>query len=200
MKTLGYIVSKRKVNDCVEFVSVVDDITKVPNRDFPVLVVGMEEAKRLAGDFNILEKKLGENLFWTFGKTEKRTDYESDLTKFYRYVIGKEIDKLEYYYVNPFKLSLSKAKTLLNVLKNNSTKFIFVDRRMVYIYYDNYVMGVSTQVLEYMGINRQKVLALVKSSHNSKICYNDSFLNANFRKIINDKKYATAYCYMLSMT
>jgi hypothetical protein len=200
MRTLGYIVSKRKVNDCVGFVSVVSDISKVEDRTLPTLIVGIEEAKKYRKDFSILDKRLGGNLFWTFGKTEKRSDYEYDINRFFCHIMDNEIGKIRYYYVNPFKLKFSKAKALLNIVFNEKDKYVFVDKSMIYIYYNNYVLGVSTQVCEYIGIGKEKILKLVKSNKSNKICYNDSFLDSNFKKIISDKKYATAYCYMLSLS
>ena len=94
MRKLGTIVSKRKINDVVGFVEVVNDITEVNNPTKPILVIGLNEAKKLKEDFCILEKELDKDLFWTFGKTEKRNDHEKDIDKFYEYILNKEIENI----------------------------------------------------------------------------------------------------------
>jgi len=96
MKKLGYIVSKRKINNLVDFVGVIDDVSKVEDPTKPFLIVGLEEAKKVSPNFSILNKMLDIDVFWTFGKTERRVDYERDLDKFYDYVLNKSIENTKY--------------------------------------------------------------------------------------------------------
>ena len=81
MKALGSIVSKRKIKDTVGFVEVVNDIKEVSGQTNPILIVGLDEAKKIASNFSILNKKIDNNVFWTFGKTEKRDEHEKDVKK-----------------------------------------------------------------------------------------------------------------------
>lgn len=193
MKALGSIVSKRKIKDVVGFVEVVDDIKEVSGQTNPILVVGLNEAKKIASNFSILDKKIGDNVFWTFGKTEKRDDYEKDIKKFYEYVLNKVVTDVKYYYVNLLTINFSKAKALLNIIYNDTIKYIYINNNIIYIYYNNYILGISLDIAEYIGIKRDKIISRIISNKCNKITYTDSFLDINMRKVINNKKYVVPY-------
>lgn len=193
MKALGSIVSKRKIKDVVGFVEVVDDIKEVSGQTNPILVVGLNEAKKIASNFSILDKKIDDNVFWTFGKTEKRDDYEKDIKKFYEYVLNKVVTDVKYYYVNLLTINFSKAKALLNIIYNDTIKYIYINNNIIYIYYNNYILGISLDIAEYMGIKRDKIISRIISNKCNKITYTDSFLDINMRKVINNKKYVVPY-------
>ena len=73
MEKFGYIVSKTKISDLKGCVEQVDDIS-LADLAKPILIVGYKEAKKIASEedkeFDILNKSLDKNLFWTFKKTE----------------------------------------------------------------------------------------------------------------------------------
>ena len=118
MKILGSIVSKRKIKDVVGFVEVVNDISKVSDPTKPILIVGLSEAKKLISNFSILEKSVGGDIFWTYGRTEKRDEHEFDLKSFYDYVLESAIKDIKYYYVNLLTIKLNSVKKLINILNN----------------------------------------------------------------------------------
>ena len=99
----GYIVSKTKISDLKGFVEQVDDIS-LADLAKPILIVGYKEAKKIASEegkeFDILNKSLDKNLFWTFKKTESKSDFEKDIIKFYSYIINNIIYNINYYYIN----------------------------------------------------------------------------------------------------
>ena len=82
MEILGYIVSKSKVSDILPYIKVVNSFNLIEDKTKPILIIGLEEAKKRASSFSILEKRLSDNVFWTFGKREKRVDYEKIFTSF----------------------------------------------------------------------------------------------------------------------
>ena len=193
MRKLGTIVSKRKINDVVGFVEVVNDITEVNNPTKPILVIGLNEAKKLKEDFCILEKELDKDLFWTFGKTEKRNDHEKDIDKFYEYILNKEIENIKYYYINFFKLRYNKIKNILNIINKENNKYIYINKNIIYIYYSNYIMGISLTVLEYLGIDKKKIFHRLKRNPKNIIQYQTPFLTDKMRKVVNNKKYIIPY-------
>ena len=81
MGTIGYIVTKNKIENVLSCIKVVSSYRSIEDKSKPILIIGLEEAKKHASSFSILEKQIGENMFWTFGKREKRTDYEKDIEK-----------------------------------------------------------------------------------------------------------------------
>ena len=85
MKTLGYIVTDRKLKNIDGFVEQVNDISLADSTK-PILVVGWKNAKNCDGYTSILEKQLGNNIYWTFSKSESRSDFEEDLQMFYNII------------------------------------------------------------------------------------------------------------------
>lgn len=193
MKALGSIVSKRKIKDTVGFVEIVNDISEVSGQTNPILIIGINEAKKLTSSFSILNKKIDKDVFWTYGKTEKRDEHEKDIKQFYEYVLSKVMNEVPYYYVNLLTLRYTKAKNLLNIINNDITKYIYINNNIIYIYYNNYILGVSLTIAEYIGIKRDKILSRIRSNPKNVVSYTDSFLDANMRKVINNKKYVTPY-------
>lgn len=193
MKKLGYIVSKRKINNAVDFVGVVDDVSKVEDPTKPFIIIGLEEAKKISPNFSILNKMLDINVFWTFGKTERRVDYERDLDKFYDYVLNKSIENIKYYYINILTIKYNKIKKLLNIINSKEKKYIYTSNDMIYIYYNNNILGISLRILKYININIKKIYKILYSNKNNIIYNNDSFLTSKMRKVINNKKYVIPY-------
>lgn len=193
MKILGSIVSKRKIKDVVGFVEVVNDISKVSDSTKPILIVGLSEAKKLISNFSILEKSVGEDIFWTYGRTEKRDEHEFDLKSFYDYVLESAIKDIKYYYVNLLTIKLNSVKKLINILNNGDKKYIYISNNIFYVYYNNYILGVSLDITSWLNISKKKILSKLHSNPNNIISYSDSFLSYDIKRIINNKKYVTPY-------
>ena len=193
MKKLGYIVSKRKINNAEDYVGVVDDVSKVEDPTKPIIIIGLEEAKKVSPNFSILNKMLDIDVFWTFGKTERRVDYERDLDKFYDYVLNKSIENIKYYYINILTIKYNKIKKLLNIINSKEKKYIYTSNDMIYIYYNNNILGISLKILKYININIKKIYKILYSNKNNIIYNNDSFLTSKMRKVINNKKYVIPY-------
>lgn len=193
MQILGYIVSKRKINNTVGFVEVVNSIKAIEDSTKPVLVIGLNEAKKLTENFSILEKKINDNLYWTFGKTERRVDYDRDLEWFYGEVLRRSIDAIDYRYVNVIEFRYQRLKKLLLFLQSEVDKHIYICNDMVYVFYDKKVLGISLRLLRYNKIVSNKVIKLLYRQKKNKLYYNDKCLSLKLRQIISNKKYVTPY-------
>ena len=158
MQKLGYIVTKNKVNNLPSYIEVVQTISSVGDLSKPIMYIGLENARKHIDGFNILKKQYINDVFWTFGKREKRSDYENDIEWFYEFCIKKVINDIKYYYINVLIISLSKVKKLINIVNSSESKYIYISNRMIYIYYSNYIMGMSMDILEYCGVNKTKLL------------------------------------------
>ena len=192
MKKLGYIVSKRKINNIVDFVGLVDDVNKIEDPTKPFIIVGLNEVKDLP-NFSILNKKLDENKFWTFGKTERRVDYERDLENFYEYVLDKEISNIKYYFINILNIKYTKIKSLINIINSNEKKYIYISNDMIYLYYKNYILGISIKILKYINIDIKKVFRKLYRNKSNIIYNTDSFLTTEMKRVITNKKYVIPY-------
>ena len=190
---LGYIVSERHLNISCGFVRQVSslddaDLTK------PVLIVGYSIAKRTEGFKDILTKKISDTLFWTFSRTEKKEEFDIDIEKFKNYIVERLISKVRYYYFNPFKVSLTQAKKLLKLIKTTDPSTIYISDKAVYVLCGpESVVGVSFNVLSYIGIDREKVVKLIESNKANRVIYDNSRLPAGLVKAMGQRKYALPY-------
>lgn len=194
MEKLGYIVADRKPNNLKGFVEFTSDFSSV-NSTKPVLVIGYKRAKEILGDkFNILDKNISKNVSWTFKKTEKRIDYDEDIDKFYKACINNIIYNIKYYYINIIKLKYNKIKKLYNIIFSNNKKYIYINNGMLYLKYNDCVMGISLTILQYCGINIDKILTRI-TNNSSNVVYNETtpFVKELKKEIGNNKEYAIPY-------
>jgi hypothetical protein len=74
---IGNIVSKTKIE--IENFKICDSLECV-NEELPTLIIGRKLSKELLGEnISILHKKISNNIYWTFDKTERKSEFESDL-------------------------------------------------------------------------------------------------------------------------
>ena len=192
MKTLGYIVTDRKLKNIDGFVEQVNDISLADSTK-PILVVGWKNAKNYDGYTSILEKQLGNNIYWTFNKSENRSDFEEDLQMFYNIIYNNILNNINYHYIDIFKLKYNKLKKLYSILSSREDKNIYISNGVVYILHENSVLGLSLTVLEYCGIKTEKVLQRIKSNPNNNVFEDDNKFVFKLTKRLGNKKYAVPY-------
>lgn len=193
MEDLGFIVSDRKINGMKDFVGLVTDISMADSTK-PILVVGLKKAKDIIGDkFNILNKKINDTTYWTFKKTERRNDFESDIDLFYHRCINNIINKLDYKYINIINLKYNKIKILYNILFNKKN-YIYINNNMIYCLYNkNKILGISLTILDYCGIKHEKIINKLVNNKGNTIYYEDSPFVVKIKREFNNKEYATPY-------
>lgn len=192
MQLLGYIVSEKQIKGVKGFVKLVDDISKA-DLTKPTLIIGFDLAKKIAGDISVLDRKINDKLFWTFKKTERRTDFENDLSIFYNNIINNIINNIKYYYINILNLKYNKLKILYNIIYSGNKKYIYISNNMFYILYKNAVMGISLNLLEYCSVDVKKHLKRLYNNKNTVICTNSSDCIKNVKSEIGNKEYVIPY-------
>ena len=193
MSSLGYIVSDTKIKNLKGFVEQVNDVS-LADLTKPTLFVGIENAKKNIKNFSILDKKYGDNIYWTFKKTEKRVEFEDDIEKFYNNIIYNISCNIKYYYINIYNLRYNKIKKLYNILFSDKGKYIYISNEMIYLLYkDNIILGISLNLLEYIKIKKEKILSKLYSNKNNIICTDVSKCVKAIRNEIGNNKYVVPY-------
>ena len=192
MKTLGYIVTDRKLKNIDGFVEQVSDI-QMADSTKPILIVGWKKAKKNENYTSILEKQLGNNLFWTFSKSESRADFEEDLEKFYNIIYNNILNNINYYYINIFKLKYNIIKKIYNIINSKENKNIYISNGMVYIPHKGNIFGMSLNILEYCGIGIEKIIHRISSNPSNKIIEDNDKIVFKLAKRLGNKKYAVPY-------
>ena len=193
MNCLGYIVSDSKIKNLKGFVEQVSDVS-LADLTKPTLFVGVENARKNIDGFSILKKKYGDNIFWTYKKTEKRVDFEDDINYFYNNIIYNISCNINYYYINILKLKYNKIKKLYNILFSSNKKYIYISNNMIYILYkNNDILGISLNLLEYIKIKKEKILDKLYSNKNNVICTDVSQCIKSIKNEIGNNRYVVPY-------
>ena len=189
---LGYIVTEKKLKNIDGFVEQVDDISLADSTK-PILIVGWKKAKEHPKYSTILEKQLDEHVYWTFSKSESRSDFEDDLRIFYNIIYNNILNNIKYYYINIYKLKYSNIKKLYNlILTSGEVKNIYLSNSLLYVPHDGKILGLSLTDLEYCNIPIDKVLNKIKSKGINIIEDNGKFI-FKLSKQLGNKKYAIPY-------
>lgn len=193
--------------------SIIQDRTKLPYNklinncstkediisSIPTIIVGYKYAKENIENFSILKKWYPEqNVFWTFGKTERRTEYNDDIIYFYNFCINLIKNNKKYKYFDILSEKFNSVKNLINLIResksvtiyNNGDKFLFI-----HAYNSDVVIGISLDLCEYVGINKEKVLVKIKSMRNTKMINSILHFDKNIKKEIYKKEYLVPIFY-----
>lgn len=194
MKEIGYIVSQHNINMKFDYVKVVKDISET-EKDKPCLIIGLSEAKKFASDnFSILNKKLSDNVFWTYWKTEKRSDYEQDVKKFYQYALDNYINKVKYVYLNVLTINYNILKRLIRYVNNDEKKYIYMCGNMIYLQCDKQnIVGISMEMCDFCGLQRKKIISKIKANKNNLIVEDIKRLSKRMQTLLQHKQYAVPY-------
>ena len=196
---IGRIITKCKNLETVDFVDITQQLD-VTDRTVPTLIIGKQNAEKICGKENVhvLDKKIWDNVYWTFGKLERRNDFERDLLSFNKMLVKKLFKNIQYYYFNVYTSSYSDIKSLLTKIDKKKCNVCYVSDRDLYLLIENTVYGVSFRDLEYIGVNKDKVINRIKRNRNNKIITNDHFISKNMKKYLNNTKFMVPYIYFLS--
>lgn len=170
----GRIITRSKRIEANELIDVTSDITSI-DQSIPTLVVGKQLAVEMFGadKVKVLNKNIDKNISWTFLKTERRSDFEKDISNFKNDVMRRITKSVKYYYVDVITSSAYKMMRFVRMLADGSPKTVFIRNNNMYIYVDKWVFGVSLDDIEYIGINRNKVFSFIKRLRNVRFVYDN---------------------------
>ncbi len=196
---IGRIISNKENIDTLDFVDVTKNIGSIDNF-IPTLIIGKKKAEEIYGKENIkvLDKKITNNVSWTFDKVERRNEYERDLKAFNDSLIKTIKKNIKYEFFNIYIEPISRTKKLISFIKSPKIKYIYIFNDHIYMYYKNIVYGISLSDIQYLGINKNRILRLLNSNSSNIIVENNDFLSKKMRQIIKEDKILIPYLYFLS--
>lgn len=196
---IGRIISNKENIDTLDFVDVTKNIGSIDNF-IPTLIIGKKKAEEIYGKENIkvLDKKITNNVSWTFDKVERRNEYERDLKAFNDSLIKTIKKNIKYEFFNIYIEPISRIKKLISFIKSPKIKYIYIFNDHIYMYYKNIVYGISLSDIQYLGINKNRILRLLNSNSSNIIVENHDFLSKKMRQIIKEDKILIPYLYFLS--
>lgn len=170
---LGYIISEGKI-DVENFINL-NSLIDIDD-ELPRLIVGREFGKTLGLKPSILNKKMGKYSYWTYSPSEKKSEYTDDLELFKKTSIELFLSKVKYFYIDPFNLTLTQIKRLIGKVNEVTNGLVYYETKMCYIFYDGMTYGINWDVMEYLGIGKQRLINYLKDK-NFKILLKDEIFN-----------------------
>ena len=165
------------------------------DKELPTLIIGLEKARELIPNFNILKKDYNNKmLWWTFGKRERSIDNEKDLEEFNSFCVERITDKLKYHFINPLEFDCySKLKRYINFIENKRSKYYYIeDNKFIYLYdKDNreehrFVYGISLNTFWLYGIKTKNIKKLISNNQNNIQIEHFNKIPTQIRKIIKE--------------
>ena len=195
MKYLGNIVTDSKLTT-FDYYNVVKTKDKIIE-DIPTLIVGYEKTKSIYGDnFSVLDWKIEDNVYWTYGRRERGEKYLENIEKFKNLCFNDMVKTVDYRLFNVLVESTERKKEFFNYIRDKKDKTIYISDDMVYLYEDNkHVIGFSLRDVEYGGGNKKKILSILLSDDKNNVLNSKDVFNNEFSYTLKNKPYIIPYLY-----
>jgi hypothetical protein len=165
----------------------------------PTLVIGWGLIKKFyPGRARLLENKIDTNLYWCFSPLEKRGEYRTYISKFYKYILDEGSKNIEYKIFNIFKVSFQQMKTTVEWIGNNKKKYIYVSPDSLFVYVEGKVIQLNFADTDFMGVSRDRIVKLFYGNKNNHIFYDYDFIGNDFNKLMYNKRYLIPFLKSLS--
>jgi hypothetical protein len=175
----------------------------VPTSDFiydsttPSLIIGRNNAEKLVGKDNVklLNKEIKENLYWTFSKMEKRSQFEVDIEAFYSNCFKKIFKNITYEPINLYTCTINDIKFLINAIKTGENR-IYITEKNIFIPVDGKIYGVSVDEIEFIGVKCEKVIKMIEKNPKNRIFRKNNYFD--IKKYIGDNEIIISYLHNIS--
>ena len=196
MKYIANILTDEPFNEG-ELYNVVRDKDKlVP--DIPTLIVGWERTKAEYPDASIIEWKVADNVYWTYGKYERRDKYEVNIKKFQDQAFKKFVESLEYVFYDVLLTQPERFEAFLSSIGAATKKTIYITGDMMYLYYDgtNKIVGISLRDCDYLDETvKKRIFSVIYNSKSVNLLKNNDEISREIRYKAKGRTYILPYLY-----
>jgi hypothetical protein len=194
---IANIVSNQKVNISQEF-NVVDSMDGIIH-GLPTLILGFDYVNKHYPDFDVMSRKLGDNLYWTVKRTEKRDKYEEDLSWFVTKVLTDLISEISYVFVDPIQYNSRTIRKVIRKFHSMQNKITYQNGQMLYIYDEKIIFGLDLKLLKYIGLDYNKIKE--KIIRKSKVFLTNDKILIEYKKTVTELDNQVRYIpYLFSIT
>lgn len=166
--------------------------------DIPTLIIGWERTKAEYPDASIIEWKVADNVYWTYGKYERRDKYEVNIKKFQDLSFKKFVESLEYVFYDVLLTPPERFESFLASLGSDNQKTIYVTGDMMYLYYNgtNKVVGLSLRDCDYLNeFTKKRIFSSVYNSNTVNLLKNNDEISKEIRYKAKGRAYILPYLY-----
>lgn len=159
--------------------------------DIPTLIVGYDLTKKLFKDFDILNRQITPNIYWTVKKTEDRDKFQDDLNWFQHKLYNELITNVKYIIIDPIQQNKKTIKKIINKIYSLNNIISYEKYNMIYIYSDNLIFGIDLNLLKFIGLNTNKIKQKIKKISDTYLIGNEiiSYYKQYIEYLNNNVKY-----------
>lgn len=157
---LGNIISDKIIKVGPNIKSVTNEADLISG--LPTLYVGYELAMKSFYNLDTTQSKIDELNFWTEKITERRDDYNRDLSHFINFIYQKHIESVNYVYID---LLATPNKTLIKIYRKirlNKSLCYSNDKMIYFLCENNLLFGLDIRVVKFCELNLPKLKKLIK--------------------------------------
>lgn len=189
MLYLGNILTQESFSDN-DYLNIVSDKKDLID-GIPTLVIGWDFTVSLYPETSIIDWKIDDNTYWTFGKRERRDRYERDITNFKRLIFDAVEERVKYSFFNILVEDSDTKKDLISRLRDDSKKVALLSGSMVYIYISDIgeCIGISLEQIEYEGRSIKSFLGMLYNNPSINVIKEKDVISQNNREFFYYRKY-----------
>lgn len=193
MRYIANILTDGKFEDA-ELFNVVSASSDLIN-GIPTLIIGRNKTTSLYPEASIIDWKIDNKVYWTFGMRERRDRMDRDVKRFRKIVMDSFVKSVKYTFFDILTATREKKELFINSLKDNTHKTVFTTNDMMYIYYEseNQVIGISLRDIEYENGNKKKIFSIIYSSPSITFLKNTNSLTFNTKSWLRNNLYVIPY-------
>lgn len=133
------------------------NIDEIKNQ-LPTIIVGYDVVNKLFPNIDTLNRKIRDNLFWTFRKKEMRDLNAEDIHNFINFSFKFLIKDIKYKFIDPIQYTKTEIDKIFDFIKSEQKIISYCHNNMIYIYCGNNVFGIDLKLYTYMGFNADKII------------------------------------------
>lgn len=196
MKYIANILTDEPFNEGELYNVVRDKNELVP--DIPTLIIGWEKTKSEYPDASIIEWNVTDNVYWTYGKYERRDKYEVNVKKFQDLSFKKFVESLKYVFYDVMLGGEDRFTKFIELLLSNVQKTVYITGDMMYIYidYTKKVVGVSLRDCDYLGETyKKRIFSAMYNNPSVILLKNNDAISKEIRFKTRGRAYILPYLY-----
>lgn len=166
-------------------------------KGIPTLVIGWTKTKALYPNANIIEWKISDNLYWTWGNRERRDRHEMDIERFKNIAIKQFIKPIKYTFLSVLTASDNTFNKFMSSISNEQKKTIYIENDMVYICYNGNPNIIGTYLLDfdYIGYDKKLFFSKMFANHNNIIIKNGQDIPFKLKILFKNNLYVIPYLF-----
>ena len=165
----------------------------------PTLIVGWEKVKELYPGASIIEFNITGDIYWTYGKYEKRDRYEANVKKFQDLAFKKFVETLKYQFYDVILHGPEAFDRFIKALTYDTTPMtVYASNDILYIYFDGNksVLGVSLRDCDYIDETyRKRIFSAIYSNKSISFLKNNDDISKEVRFKARGMAYILPYLY-----